>query len=555
MHIIETDRDGVLFNMEPPLVRKIAAVAVKSERMVLHFHGGLVDRESGRRGARDLRPIYQDAGAYPIFFVWHSGLLENVKNNLWEIMREDLFDALLHRLLKWAVDKVAGESTGDFLETGPDAAVANGAEPAIDVPADVEIALRERGPRDATPGLSGDSGTEPLGEVEPTLDDDSLSAAEETQLLLDFQQDSRIDLAVVNALRAANSGNNFATGILESVDQLPAKGASSIDPQILVEVANEQPPAGVETLGIISTLRIAQRALHVYREVLRRYRNGTDSGMYCTVVDEILRALYASAIAGSGWNAMKEDTRQAFNGPDGGGAVAIAELGRALSSPESKCKAITLIGHSAGAIFIDNFLTLVANAQDEGRWPHEFKFQVIFLAPANTTKHFAEALEHASPLIASFRSFAMKDATEQQDHVLKAFYPRSLLYLISGVLERNENRDSILVPLVGLSRYLDRSSTEYAASEDGMRAHLPEMREFFADRTRLVLSSTADDDPPALLGFRATATSHGAFDDLDAPVHESLQFMIRSWPGSEPPAFNDSTEQSTLESNPQRFTP
>src|SRR5258708_20593973 len=44
--------------------------------LVVHFHGGLVDREAGLAGAQQLPPIYTAAGAYPLFVVCGSGCRE-----------------------------------------------------------------------------------------------------------------------------------------------------------------------------------------------------------------------------------------------------------------------------------------------------------------------------------------------------------------------------------------------------------------------------------------------------------------------------------------------
>jgi hypothetical protein len=37
------------------------------KKIVIHFHGGLVDRAAGIRAATGLKPGYEAAGAYPLF--------------------------------------------------------------------------------------------------------------------------------------------------------------------------------------------------------------------------------------------------------------------------------------------------------------------------------------------------------------------------------------------------------------------------------------------------------------------------------------------------------
>ena len=45
-------------------------------RLVVHFHGGNVNRAEGMAIAEQMLPRYREAGAYPVFFVWHSGIGE-----------------------------------------------------------------------------------------------------------------------------------------------------------------------------------------------------------------------------------------------------------------------------------------------------------------------------------------------------------------------------------------------------------------------------------------------------------------------------------------------
>src|SRR5687767_6525247 len=61
------------------------------ERLVVHVHGGLVSESRALAGAERLLPIYREAGAYPIFLVWESGLLETLRNNLGDIAADKLF--------------------------------------------------------------------------------------------------------------------------------------------------------------------------------------------------------------------------------------------------------------------------------------------------------------------------------------------------------------------------------------------------------------------------------------------------------------------------------
>src|SRR5688500_12051429 len=43
----------------------------KNDTLVIHFHGGLVDKKTALHKARRLAGPYAKAGAYPAFFVWN----------------------------------------------------------------------------------------------------------------------------------------------------------------------------------------------------------------------------------------------------------------------------------------------------------------------------------------------------------------------------------------------------------------------------------------------------------------------------------------------------
>jgi hypothetical protein len=113
--------------------------------------------------------------------------------------------------------------------------------------------------------------------------------------------------------------------------------------------------------------------------------------------------------------------------------------------------------------------------------------------------------------------FTMDDDAERADHLVGPAYPRSLLYLVSGVVERDEQGASAVVPVIGMNRY---RGAVYAG-----RPGLTSGREFLTD-DRVVLSPSPPDAPD---GRRAGARSHGAFDD-DPLVLESIGHLLRAEP-------------------------
>ena len=110
--------------------------------------------------------------------------------------------------------------------------------------------------------------------------------------------------------------------------------------------------------------------------------------------------------------------------------------------------------------------------------------------------------------------FTMGDGYEKKDHLLGQLYPRSLLYFISGVLEKDPD-----VPILGMQRFLSGTRPFDAPA-------LKQIDDFLesAGSDRLVLSVTPAGVP---VGLRSGSRRHVDFDD-DLPTLESLKEMIRA---------------------------
>jgi hypothetical protein len=113
--------------------------------------------------------------------------------------------------------------------------------------------------------------------------------------------------------------------------------------------------------GFIATAKLVQSAGTVLFRVIKRFHAGHDHGVYPTVVEEILREFYLANVGRALWTAMKKQTLDAFstgrNGTIPGGSYFVRKLTHALDGgarPE-----ISLVGHSAGSVFINNLLSHV----------------------------------------------------------------------------------------------------------------------------------------------------------------------------------------------------
>lgn len=475
-HVIHTRADGLLDEPSTPDgVAAIARAAAQADRVVIHFHGGLVSSARGLETAERLTAEYQRAGAYPVFFVWSSGLVEIVTGNLREILAEDLAKRLLRWLLAFTVGKLGATD-------------AQRAAGVLTVPFAMEVnaELRRR-----------EHGEEPYAATRPPAVVEPVGAAEREQLELALAEDAEL-IAEVEAVLAGRHPEQRRTGARGVPVERRASARSLLSPETLDEI---DPGGSQGQRGIFGAALLAKKAGDVFTAVVRRFHDGTDHGVYPTVVEELLRELYVANIGAAVWAAMKQDTADTFIADDQprGGALFLKDF-------PSDHPDLTLVGHSTGAVFIDNYL----GAMPAGSEP----VNVVLLAPACTFGHLSGGLRHQD-LIKRFRLFTMADTAEQRDHLVQGLYPRSLLYLVSGLLERDAGGRSVHLPVVGMQRYHD---TRFA-SLDGVRT----VQEYLAAQTdRVVLSPTP---ATALEGLRAAALRHGAFDE-DADVLASIRKLV-----------------------------
>ena len=86
-----------------------AALSHKDGHLILHFHGGLVNKDTGLALADRLLPQYKDAG-HPVFFVWESGFFETLRNNFAELADEPVVKQLLRKVLEHALKRLGSVS-------------------------------------------------------------------------------------------------------------------------------------------------------------------------------------------------------------------------------------------------------------------------------------------------------------------------------------------------------------------------------------------------------------------------------------------------------------
>ncbi|WNV04264.1 hypothetical protein RP726_17925 [Candidatus Methylospira mobilis] len=389
--------------------------------LLIHFHGGLVDQASGIQNAIDLNQQYASTQTGCLFPIWETGLWEVLERNWLDIAGDTVFQIILDRVLSavWAKTREAGGNRGMTLDYLPGTFLVSDLLDSAQGIGDIALPLAD----------IDFQGLEPL------------TPLQEQQLQVAFTQDTRLTGAIQAAINAHVASTDDATRAVFSDMRVQPK-KSAMDPMVLDNLA----ASAASMRGI--PLEIALRVLGIVKLVIFRFLEKKDHGLHATAVEEILRAFYLATVGAGVWTQIKSYAHEAFQGDaqQYGGSALLEEIGQLPSD-----KKVLLVGHSAGSIFISELLSAAVKRNIKSA------FGVIFLAPAARFDLFADALNSAGDLVGDFRMYTMTDQNECSDILVRLnnkggglgwFYPRSLLYLISGVLEPDVDS-----PIVGMQRF------------------------------------------------------------------------------------------------------
>ena len=396
--------------------------------LVIHFHGGLVSSEAGLAAADGLTREYREAGAESLFFVWESGLSEILSQKVQAIFAEDLFQQIRLRVAGYVQAKLDNLLTSDG---------SRGMR--LPVLSDEELQSELDKGQDMFDML-------PIARLSPDTipaPNEALSDGERQQIEDEIDADPvlRQEFASVAPPTATVTG-------ARSAGLVPSK-ATLMDPETLADII----PTDQEEGGrfAVSSFMLGKHIVTIIGMVLWQLAKRRDHGPYLTIVEEVMRAFYVRAVGRLAWQSIKQAIQDAFiDHPEHGGAALVRELDQLYRSGARPC--ITLIGHSAGAIYVARLLRELQARADPA-----FRVNVILIAPACTFTDFARSLAQASGIVGKLCIFGMGDKLERRDAIAAALYPASLLYFVSGVLE--DERDQ---PIVGMQRY-------YAAPYEGGR--------------------------------------------------------------------------------------
>ena len=504
-----------------------AFAASGKERVALFFHGGLVSKQSGIEGAGAQYALYKDI-CYPYFFIWESGFAEVLAHHLPAIFLDTLFRSVLGNA-RLTIARALNVPTPLALQLE---SIAPEEQNVLDAAA-LDAARRE---------TFAVTATEMDEFVQGVVSDPAVRGIVADIARRGIAAPSSPPEKLLAALPSIKRGDNHylnestTSSIVSSYWSVATVPANATSIQLMALPIDEMAVSNAVSA-------FAHAAVSIFLNIAKRIRAGRDHGLQCTIVEEILRTLYLARFGSGVWEEMKKETEEAF-GADStqfGGTAVIEELCDVLKRrPNVK---VTLIGHSTGGVYIGNFLRHV-DAALRARGNTDFSFDVVHMAAANTVR-FWDA--NYTARIQALRCFSMADLAEQNDllmssdlgtdpnpSILGRVYPRSLLYLISGVLETfapgvvpnpPHDLDTTDMPVFGMDRFFEDTTLYFAR---GSIPRLAIARKCFAglgatNAFLRVLSPTASGAPD---GQRCTAMKHGAFPS-DPSMCESLAFCLQ----------------------------
>jgi hypothetical protein len=384
--------------------------------ITIYFHGGLVGLVSGEAQATTLNESFSAKQSSPFFLIWETGLTEVIEQNLPAIFNEAIFQRILSRVTQF----VKGKLDKSLL---PEATRAVTPLPLVrqdQIQAEL-IAGQTNGVMFATT---------PIDKLPSS---ETLTPAERVQIEGEIQNDLQLQ---IQAQQIANSRE----APTETAKGATVRGATVtlMDPDVLDDVAPAQPGAK----GVLSIATLAAHIVKVVARIIERFAQHRDHGAYLTIVEEILREFYVGNAGKFVWDGIKNEVDQAFGAAADCGGVYLVNQLKSLWTGGVKPR-ITLVGHSAGSIYISRLLKELDAAM-----PADFKVDIVFIAPACTFAVFADALKQAAGRIAHLRIFGMGDPIEMKNAIAGPLYPASLLYFVSGVLEDEPDE-----PILGMQRF------------------------------------------------------------------------------------------------------
>ena len=385
--------------------------------VTIYFHGGLVDLASGEGQANTLNPLILQQRSSPAFLVWETGIKEVLENSLPSIFSEDIFQRILRRVTQFVKAKL----DKSMLPAGVKAVTPLTLTREDEIQRAINVAQ--------TTGVM--FAATPIDQLAP---DDALTPMEKAQIQTEIQADLQLQI------QAQQIANTRREPTAPTAKGAAVRGATVtlMDPDILDDVA----PAKPGEKGLLSMAMLAVHIVKVVERIIERFVKHRDHGAYLTIIEEILREFYVGNAGKFVWDGIKKEVDEAFGAANDCGGAALVDHINTLWTGGVKPR-ITLIGHSAGAIYVSRLLKEL-----DLKLPPDFTVDLVFIAPACTFTVFAGAMNQAKKRITHLRVFGMGDPLEMKNAIAGPIYPASLLYFVSGVLE-----DESDTPILGMQRF------------------------------------------------------------------------------------------------------
>jgi Alpha/beta hydrolase of unknown function (DUF900) len=430
-------------------------------KIILYFHGGLVSEQNGIEQAEYISKFFEQE-ADIVCFVWKTGLYETFQQRLALILKSSFFQKLQRKVI-YHTSRYVGE----------DRKGTRGENQALTLER-IESELNLEKPFiDLDPIVSRNTGR--------------LTERDIRNLEIDISEELDLDREISDLIR------NF------NFEDIPSLEVENIHASEKSDIRNR----GIVSTGVVISIIVG---------IAKRFNNKRDHGFYPTIVEEIFRAFYLNYIGGLIWNEMKDKAKslwtQSTETEVENSAIGTYFL-KKLSSfqKENPDVAVDLIGHSAGSIIICHLIDAIHE-----RFSTLKIRNVLFLAPACTSDLFHTHIVGKEQYYQFFRMFTMSDEFEKQDTLVSGIYTRSLLYFISGVLEKEAD-----TPIAGLKFHIGElglqaakniSFQQYKDDDSKMR----DINNFLSKNNRLVLSPTSEGTSVEL---SSQATSHGDFGKIE----------------------------------------
>ncbi len=386
--------------------------------VTIYFHGGLVDLASGEAQAGLLNQPFLTAQSSPVFLIWETGIKEVLENSLPSIFSEDIFQRILRRVTQFVKGKL-----DKTLEPA-------GMKAVTPLPLTREDEIQTAISTAQMTGGVMFPGT-PIDQLPA---DESLTPVESAQIQQEIENDVQLQ---IQAQQIANTRQEPAAATAKGAAVRGAR-TTLMDPDVLDDIT----PAAPGQKGLLSMASLAIHIVKVVTHIIERFAKHRDHGTYLTIIEEVLREFYVGNAGKFIWDGIKKEVDEAFDVTQAGGAAALVDRINALWTGGVKPR-ITLVGHSAGAIYVARLLKEL-----DAKLPPDFTVDVVFIAPACTFAVFSSALNQAKNRIAHLRIFGMGDPLEMKNAIAGPIYPASLLYFVSGVLE-----DESDTPILGMQRF------------------------------------------------------------------------------------------------------